>query len=61
MKYFDSHAHYYDERFHEEYEGGAEALLSSLDMKDVSYIVNVGTAPDTCKRAIEQAKQHRNM
>ncbi len=59
MKYFDSHAHYYDERFDEEYEGGAEALLLSLN--NVSYIVNIGTAPDTCKRAIEQAKLHENM
>ena len=59
MKYFDSHAHYYDERFDEEYEGGAEALLPSLN--NVSYIVNIGTAPDTCKRAIEQAKKHENM
>ncbi|MBQ3016823.1 MAG: TatD family hydrolase [Clostridia bacterium] len=59
MKYFDSHAHYYDERFDEEYEGGAEVLLPSLN--NVSYIVNIGTAPDTCKRAIEQAKKHENM
>lgn len=59
MKYFDSHAHYYDERFDEEYEGGAEALLSSLN--NVSYIVNIGTAPDTCKKAIEQAKLYENM
>lgn len=61
MKYFDTHAHYYDERFDEEYEGGAEALLSSLNMKDVSFIVNVGTAPDTCLRAIAQAKGRDNM
>lgn len=61
MKYFDTHAHYYDERFEEEYEGGAEALLSSLGMKNVSFIVNVGTAPDTCRRAIAQAKGRNNM
>ena len=61
MKYFDSHSHYYDERFREEYEGGAEALLSSDNMKDVSYIVNVGTAPETCIAAVNQAKLHENM
>ena len=61
MKYFDSHSHYYDERFSEEYEGGAEALLSSDNMKNVSYIVNVGTAPNTCRAATEQAKKHENM
>ena len=61
MKYFDTHAHYYDERFEEEYEGGAKALLSSLNMKDVSFIVNVGTAPETCRLAIEQASAYENM
>ena len=61
MKYFDSHSHYYDERFSEEYEGGAEALLSSSNMESVSFIINVGTAPDTCIAAIEQAKKHENM
>ena len=61
MKYFDSHSHYYDERFSEEYEGGAEALLSSDNMKNVSYIINVGTAPETCRAAAEQAKKHENM
>lgn len=61
MKYFDSHSHYYDERFSEEYEGGAEALLSSGNMENVSFIVNVGTAPETCKAAIEQAKKYENM
>lgn len=61
MKYFDSHSHYYDERFSEEYEGGAEALLSSSNMENVSFIVNVGTAPETCVAAAEQAKKHENM
>ena len=61
MKYFDSHSHYYDERFSEEYEGGAEALLSSSNMESVSFIVNVGTAPETCVAAAEQAKKHKNM
>lgn len=61
MKYFDSHAHYYDERFEEEYSGGAEALLSSSNMENVSYIINVGTSPETCRLAIEQAKRHENM
>ena len=61
MKYFDSHAHYYDERFTEETEKGADALISSLFSDNVSYIINVGTAPDTCLAAIEQAKKYDNM
>lgn len=61
MKYFDSHAHYYDDRFSEEYEGGADALLSSLFCESVSYVVNIGTSPDTCRAAIAQAKRYPNM
>ena len=61
MKYFDSHAHYYDERFCEEAEGGADALLSSLFSDNVSYIVNIGTSPESCRAAIRQAKRYPNM
>lgn len=60
MKYFDSHAHYYDDRF--ETEGsGAAALLDSLFATDVDTIINVGTAPDTCLAAIEQSKRYPRM
>lgn len=61
MRYFDSHAHYYDERFLEEYDGGADAILSSVLGKSVSYIVNVGTSVETCRLAIEQAKRYDGM
>ena len=61
MTYFDSHAHYYDSRFEEEQEGGADALLSRLLSESVSHIVNVGTAPDTCALAVMQAKRYKNM
>ncbi len=61
MKYFDSHAHYWDERFAEETEGGVERLLDTLLKDSVSYIVNVGTSISTSKTAIEQAKHHPTM
>lgn len=61
MKYFDSHAHYYDERFCDEIEGGADTLLTALFSEQVSYIVNIGTAPNTCREAIAQAKRYANM
>ncbi len=61
IKYFDSHAHFYDERFENEYEGGSHALISEHLGKDVSYIVNIGTSPETCKYAIEQARRYENM
>ena len=61
MKYFDSHAHYYDERFTEECTEGVDSLIDALLNNSVSFIVNVGTSPETSKEAVEQAKKHRNM
>ena len=61
MKYFDSHSHYYDERFIEEREGGADPLISALLSGEVSGIINVGTSPETCRAAIEQAEKYDNM
>ena len=61
MKYFDSHAHYYDERFTEECSESADSLISALLSTSVSYIINVGTSPDTSREAVEQAKKHENM
>jgi len=61
MKYFDSHAHYYDERFSEECVEGVENLIDTLLSEKVSYIINVGTDPKTSRLAIEQAKMHENM
>ena len=61
MKYFDSHAHYYDERFSEELTEGVDNLIDTLLAEKVSYIVNIGTSPDTSRQAIEQAKKYENM
>nr|MBE6545658.1 TatD family deoxyribonuclease [Oscillospiraceae bacterium] len=61
MKYFDSHAHYYDERFSEELEMGVDTLIDTLLSESVSYIINIGTSPETSRQAIEQAKKHENM
>ena len=61
MKYFDSHAHYYDERFSEELCEGVDDLIGTLLRNNVSYIVNVGTSPETSRAAAEQAKKFPNM
>lgn len=61
MKYFDSHAHYYDERFSEEMEEGVDALIDALLSDKVSYIVNIGTSTETSRQSIMQAKKHKNM
>ncbi|MBE6533198.1 MAG: TatD family deoxyribonuclease [Ruminococcaceae bacterium] len=61
MKYFDSHAHYYDERFSEELSGGVDNLIGTLLSENVSYIINIGTNPETSRAAISQAKMYENM
>jgi len=61
MKYFDSHAHYYDERFSEELDEGVDKLIGALLDSSVSYIINVGTSPETSRLAIEQARKYDNM
>ena len=61
MKFFDSHAHYYDERFLEECTESVDNLIGALLSSTVSYIVNIGTSPETSLLAIEQAKRHKNM
>ncbi len=61
MRYFDSHAHYYDERFSEECVEGCDALLTRLFETDISYIINVGTSPATSRDAVAQAKKYPRM
>ena len=61
MKYFDSHAHYYDERFESEYEGSVDSLIGALLSSTVSGIINVGTSPTTSRLAAEMAKRHNGM
>ena len=60
MKYFDSHAHYYDERFESECEG-VDNLIGALLSSSVSGIVNVGTSPETSRQAIDMAKKYDGM
>ena len=59
--YFDSHAHYYDSRFKNEFEGGASALLDKLFSKNVSAIIDVGDSIKSSKKCIAQAAKYRNM
>lgn len=61
MRFFDSHAHYWDTRFHTETEAGADALIETLLNTTVSGIVNVGTNLETTLLSVEQAKKHDGM
>ena len=60
MKFFDSHAHYFDAWFNE-YEGGAKALLDKLFADRVGAIVNIATNPDNLLECIAQAKEYEGM
>ena len=56
LGFFDSHAHYYDQRFYgEENPQGAEALLRELFDGGLLGVINVGTNPKSNLLAIEQA------
>ena len=58
----DSHAHYFDKRFENEYEGGAHRLLTEeVFPSGIEAIINVGTDPDNSRRCIEQAASYRRM
>lgn len=61
MKFFDTHAHYYDERFAEEASVPVDTLINTLMAGDVPYIINVGTSPSTSRMAIAQAAAHPGM
>ncbi len=60
MRYFDSHAHYWDDRFSENGES-ADALIGALLSDSVSGIVNIGTSPETSRLALGQARAHEGM
>ena len=61
MRYFDSHAHYYDRRFAEECSMGVDQLISTLLSDSVSYIINVATSLENAMEAVAQAKRYANM
>ena len=59
VNFFDSHAHYYDDRFcGEENPQGAEKLLEELFASGLLGVINVGTNHRSNLRAIEQAKKY---
>ena len=60
MKYFDSHAHYWDDAFKQNGES-VDQLIDALLSRDVAGIVNVGTSPETSLLAREQAEKHPGM
>ena len=60
--FFDSHAHYYDDRFYgEENPQGAEALLEDLFSKGLRGVLNVSASYPASVKVIEQAKRFDNV
>lgn len=58
---FDSHAHYFDERFEKEAEGGAEQVLREVFASGVGRIVNVSTNMDNAMLCVGQAARYDGM
>lgn len=58
---FDTHAHYTDDRFAAEFEGGADGAIRKCFDEGMAGIINVGTNPDNSRRAVRQAADHPHM
>ena len=52
MKFVDSHAHYNDLRFEEEFPGGADAAIFASHDAGAAYILNAGTNMQTSLESI---------
>ena len=64
MYIFDSHAHYFDDRYNDSTEGpAADEILSAIlaPRGPVSHIVNIGTNIETSKLALAQAARFDGM
>ncbi len=57
MQYFDSHSHYNDEKFSEDY----EEILKQVYESGVTMLVNAGADIETSKKTIEMSKKYKFM
>ncbi len=58
---FDSHAHYFDQRFSEELDVPVEQFLSELFSNEVRYIINVATDPKNALIALDMSRKFERM
>ena len=56
--YFDTHAHYNNDRYDQEFEGGASALLHSLLSGDIYAINNIGWDIESSRKAQQMSDEH---
>ena len=58
---FDTHAHYNDERFECEIEGGRDEVLAALFSQNVKYIVNAGCSVASSRDCIALTEKYEGM
>lgn len=58
MQLFDSHAHYDDSRFEEEYEGGADKAIADANSLGIIGIINAGTCIKNTLSSIALAEKY---
>ena len=58
VRFFDSHAHYDDERFKSEFPGGADGAVVASYEEGVRCIINAGTNPETASVSIQLAEKY---
>lgn len=56
--YFDSHAHYDDPRFEQEFEGGTDGALLAAKANGVGTIVNVGANVQSSRASVRLAEKY---
>ncbi|MBQ7669358.1 MAG: TatD family hydrolase [Clostridia bacterium] len=61
MELIDSHAHYDDKRFDEEFEGGRDAALKKSFEAGVIAIINVATNTENMKTTLSLAEKYPNV
>ena len=61
MKLFDSHTHYYDQKFAEKYPGGSAGAIADSFAAGVCGFLCAGTHPDTTKASIALAEAYENV
>lgn len=57
LKLFDSHAHYDDERFEEEFEGGTRGALEKVYNEGIVGVLNVGANLDSSANSVRLAAE----
>ena len=57
MKYFETHAHFNDEKFN----GIIDETLKKCNEAGVDYFINVGYNKESSKKAIEQSLKYKNI